>query len=33
MEEIMKNQDWIEKDAQCMMQTYGRFPIAIDHGQ
>ena len=20
-------------DAQCVMQTYGRFPVAIDHGE
>ena len=29
----MENQELINRDAQCVMQTYGRFPIAIDHGQ
>ena len=29
----MENQELIARDTQCVMQTYGRFPIAIDHGQ
>ena len=29
----MENQEMIARDKECMMQTYGRFPIAIDHGQ
>lgn len=29
----MENSSLIARDAQCMMQTYGRFPIAIDHGK
>ena len=29
----MENQELMARDAQCVMQTYGRFPIAIDHGQ
>lgn len=28
-----KNLELIARDGRCMMQTYGRFPIAIDHGQ
>ena len=28
----MENQELIARDTQCVMQTYGRFPIAIDHG-
>lgn len=29
----MENRDFIARDASCMMQTYARYPIAIDHGK
>ena len=29
----MEHQELIERDAQWVMQTYSRFPIAVDHGQ
>ena len=29
----MDGKELLSKDAQYVMQTYGRFPIAIDHGQ
>ena len=29
----MDSKELISRDKQCVMQTYGRFPIAIDHGQ
>ena len=30
---MYSSKDLIEKDQQYVMQTYGRFPIVIDHGQ
>ncbi len=29
----MTTKELINLDAQCVMQTYGRFPVAIDHGE
>ena len=29
----MTSEELIALDSQCVMQTYGRFPLAIDHGQ
>ena len=29
----MNSQELMNLDAQCVMQTYGRFPVAIDHGE
>ena len=29
----MTSNELMNLDAQCVMQTYGRFPVAIDHGE
>ncbi len=29
----MTSKELMNLDAQCVMQTYGRFPVAIDHGE
>ncbi len=29
----MTSQELIALDSQCVMQTYGRFPLVVDHGQ